>query len=250
MALRLSTAILSDMGRLRRRNEDAVGELPHLGLVVVADGMGGCPAGDVASTLAVESLMAWLGGNHPGDAASRMETAIQFAHRQLRDNAERDLALQGMGTTLTALQVDGATGAAVVGHVGDSRAYRVSGGTMQALTRDQSWVQDRIDEGVLTLESARTHPLGSMLSQALGATPRVTPDVTALEVNPGDLFLLCTDGLTRVLEEKELLDTLRAPVSLSRRASSLVAAANRNGGPDNVTVALLQVEGDSDPAAP
>lgn len=243
--LRLRVAFASDPGRVRPRNEDAVGADPESGLLVVADGMGGHPAGDRASALAVQEVFDGLAGYGGGDASLRVEGAMRAAHRRILDEGDRDPALRGMGTTLTVLMVDPRQRRWVVGHVGDSRAYLFRGGRLRQITRDQTWVQDQVEQGHLDPERASRHPMANLLLQAIGNGTFVVPEVHTDVLLPGDLFLLCTDGLVRVVDDATVARLLESMTpegdgELDRVARELVALTHRGGAPDNVTVALLR----------
>jgi serine/threonine protein phosphatase PrpC len=242
MALQLEHAAVTDVGRVRQQNEDAWLSIPETGLFAVADGMGGHAAGEVASQLAVETIAEELGASAPAtaDAArSELERAVVAAARRIHDQASRSPERRGMGTTVTALWLLPA-GRAALAHVGDSRAYRFRGGTLQRLTHDHTWVQEQVDRGILTREDARVHPASAMLTRALGTDPGVEPDLLEFDWRPGDLFLLCSDGLTGPVDDEEIEEKLRASGDPEEAATSLVALANRRGGPDNVTVLLAR----------
>lgn len=250
--LKVSVATLSDVGRRRRRNEDAVGCNPEGGVLVVADGMGGHPAGDVASRLAVEEALESLrnGGDAGDDSTSsreggdHMAEAVRSADRRIRREGLRNPDRAGMGTTLTALHLDVRRGSWHIGHVGDSRAYRFRDGVLDQLTRDDTWVQEQVEAGRIKPENARNHPWGSLLSQAVGLEEPAAPSVLEGDARPGDVFLLCSDGLLAHLEDDDLAEMLRdhADDDLDTTARALVDAANRRGGIDNITVGLLRVE--------
>lgn len=249
----IATAARSHVGRVRSRNEDAVAERPGHGLVVVADGMGGHPAGHVASRLAVDAMLAaWDADPHDEvsaeppeveglDAGERMMESVRFADRQIREEGHRHPDREGMGTTLTALQVDLHDGRWTVGHVGDSRAYLRRNGELRPVTRDHTWVQEQVEAGLLTPEQARVHPWANVLAQCLGVESPAEPEIHEGELRSGDVFLLCTDGLVAMLrdEEVEAILEARLPDGLAAAADGLVEAANERGGADNVTVALL-----------
>lgn len=243
----LQVATASDPGRVRARNEDAVAARPDVGLVVVADGMGGHAAGDRASALAVEEVLRGLGGSAgEGDALLRVEGAVRAAHQRVLDAADLAPELRGMGTTLTVLLLDRSRTNWVVGHVGDSRAYLFRNGRLRQVTRDQTWVQDQVDMGHLDLHAAAVHPLSSLLLQAIGSGNDVAPEIVHEPVEAGDVFLLCSDGLIRVVEDAELQAALAAldPAAgedLQEAVDALVELANTRGGPDNVTIALARV---------
>lgn len=268
-------------GRVRKRNEDAWACHQGLGLAIVADGMGGHPAGHVASRLAVEAVLDFFGGGDSPDGPDEasppstpgsderserspgrsMAEAVRSANERILDRGREKPEQQGMGTTLTVLRVDEAEGRYRIGHVGDSRAYLLRKGTLTPLTRDDSPLQERVDAGLLTREEARVHPLGHVLSQALGIESRIDPQVVGGEIRPGDLFLLCSDGLTAVLSEERIeeilaeggLSTGKEPAAgeaggdpgalLESLAEDLVEEVLDGGAPDNVTVALIHVAG-------
>ncbi|MFW5947231.1 MAG: PP2C family protein-serine/threonine phosphatase [Gemmatimonadota bacterium] len=228
----------TDIGRVRHRNEDALLQRPLRGLAVVADGMGGHAAGDIASRIAVDVLDDRSRNLGP-DPARGLADAVRAAHEAILRAAGADRELEGMGTTLTALRVhrDGC----VIAHVGDSRAYRLRGEGLEQLTRDQTWVQDQVDAGALSPDEARRHPYASVLTTALGVGDGEL-EVQLLRPNcrPGDTFLLCTDGLTARLTDADLRAVLRDEADdLDRAARALVDAANDAGGPVNITVALV-----------
>lgn len=238
--MRITFAGLTDTGRVRARNEDALLQRPERGLIAVADGMGGHAAGDVASRIAIDVL-------DDSTADGRIDTgvledAIREAHHAILKAARADAALEGMGTTLTALHVEADGGACAIGHVGDSRAYRVRDGALAQLTRDQTWVQERVDAGTLTRAQARNHPFAAMLTCALGVDEKPL-DVQTLEVDarPGDLYLLCSDGLVARLDDDDIHGILGQHQDLDRLARALIDAANDAGGPDNITVGLARI---------
>ena len=236
---------LTDQGRVRARNEDALLQRPERGLFAVADGMGGHAGGDVASRIAVDVLDEHLLAAGPEPGPDEIGAAIRAAHEAILRAARAESELEGMGTTLTAL-VAGARGC-LIGHVGDSRAYCLRNGALEQLTRDQTWVQDQVDSGALTPEQARRHPFSAMITCALGIGD-VDLDVQILHprCEPGDLFLLCSDGLTARLDDGALADLLVGRDALDDAARALVDAANEAGGPDNITVALVRVDGSAE----
>lgn len=264
MALHLQISGLSDVGRLRRRNEDAYALLETPApLLAVADGMGGHPAGDVASALAVQAVRTALGqdGELPegsrGDAwedspsplGRRMLEAVERAERSIGEDTARNPERQGMGTTLTAMVVRPGDGRWAIGHVGDSRAYRWAGDRLQQLTQDHTWVQDQVARGAIPAEEARGHPWSHILAQALG-TGQTRPQIVEGRAKPGEVYLLCTDGLTTMLGDADLACIVRESLheGLPSLAARLVAAANDRGGADNITVALLAVAPPATPA--
>jgi PPM family protein phosphatase len=226
-------------GRVRGRNEDALLQRPERGLFAVADGMGGHAGGDIASRIAIDILDEHLASDDR-DPAAHLERAIRAAHQAILKAATADRALSGMGTTLTALRVV-ADGRFVCAHVGDSRAYCLRDGSLQQLTRDQTWVQDQIDANLLSPEQARNHPYSSMLTSALGIEG-ADVDVQVIEWagEEGDLILLCTDGLVARLDDEVIRRIVASSDDLDATAEALIDAANAAGGPDNITVALVR----------
>lgn len=236
-------AARTHVGRVRSQNEDAYLTVPAARLFAVADGLGGHAAGEVASRIAVRALSERFEGRRNADedaARAAMEAAIREAHARIRRLAAEDRTVAGMGTTLTALRLS-ADGGFVIGHVGDSRAYRVRGGRLLRLTRDHTYVQEMVDAGRLSEEQARVHPRSSMLTRALGVEGRVEPVIYEGRARPGDRFLLATDGLTGLIPEPELLELLESEEDPAPVARRLVEAANGAGGTDNVTVVLVDV---------
>lgn len=245
------SAARSDRGRVRDSNEDDFLHRPDAGLFAVADGMGGHAAGEVASRLAVDALEDELIGGDPGvddlPSPDRMVEAVREANRAILRDAEENPGRAGMGTTLTALALSGRDRWRI-GHVGDSRAYLFRDGELRQLTVDHSWVGLQVARGELTKEEARRHPMSSALERALGTSPEVEVDVEGGDVRPGDLFLLCSDGLNAMLPDPEIESLLRGggdppgAAELDETADRLVEAANRAGGDDNVTVVLVGIE--------
>jgi len=230
-------AAVTDPGRRRRRNEDSFVVDPPL--FAVADGMGGAQAGEVASRLAASAFREFHEADDLG-GEERVEAIIQEANRRIYERAQHDAHASGMGTTVTAALVEG--GRIALGHVGDSRAYRVRAGSLEQLTQDHSLVGDLIRSGRLSPEEADTHPQRSVITRALGTDPSVDVDTFAVEAEPGDLYLICSDGLTTMLGDEEIASILTEGADLEAAARALVKAANRRGGEDNVTVILFRVE--------
>jgi PPM family protein phosphatase len=240
--MKVRTGARSDIGRLRQRNEDAY--LLKEPLFVVADGMGGHRGGDVASALALETI---------GSAASPEATPralvdeIKRANRAVLERGESDRDLRGMGTTLTAVLTEDAK--AHVVHVGDSRAYLLRDGTLQQLTEDHTLVQRMVREGRLTEDEAAQHPQRSILTRALGVDEDIPVDELSLDIHPGDRLLLCTDGLTNMVERDRIQEILESEDDPQAACDKLIDAANRAGGDDNITVVLLDFDGKhADPA--
>src|SRR5436853_2286900 len=237
-------AVASDTGRRRRRNEDNYVVAPPL--FAVADGMGGAQAGEVASRLAAAVLEG--GGSDGVDAPERIDALIQEANRRIYDRASTDPAASGMGTTMTVALVDGMTVAS--GHVGDSRAYLVRGEQMEQLTEDHSLVNELMKTGKLSEEEAHVHPQRSVITRAVGTDPDVDVDGFTIEAEEGDVFLLCSDGLPDMVEDEEILEVVHANRDdLEKAVESLVAAANRVGGEDNITAVAFRIVSDGDSAA-
>ncbi|HEX5800164.1 MAG TPA: Stp1/IreP family PP2C-type Ser/Thr phosphatase [Gaiellaceae bacterium] len=230
------SAGVSDTGRRRRRNEDSyVCEPP---LFAVADGMGGAQAGEVASRLAAAVLQEVNGEQLSRGAIAEL---IQEANRRVFQRSNEDAAASGMGTTLTVALVESSDTVAI-GHVGDSRAYRVRDGRLEQLTEDHSLVGEMMRSGKLSAEEAEAHPQRSVITRALGTEPDVDVDTFTVETEPGDVFLLCSDGLTTMVPDREILSLLDASGGdLERAARRLVEAANRSGGEDNITVVVFEI---------
>ncbi len=237
----------TDVGLVRRANQDALLLRDELGLWIIADGMGGHPGGDVASQLAMETTAAHVtalaesGGRHASDQAEGLRRALLQANIALHAEGDARPEYKGMGTTLIALHIAGLPQAqATLAHVGDSRAYLHRAGTLSQLTRDHSWVEDRIRGGLLSTEEAATHPLRHKLTRALGIDTGVEPDILTLHLQTRDRILLCTDGLTKMLSNDEILEALTAHGKDAQAAcDALVGQANERGGQDNVTVLLV-----------
>jgi len=233
---------MTDTGRQRQANEDSF--LVREPLFVVADGMGGAQAGEVASMTAVQTFE---NGLPPGNPEEALQTSISLANRTIHDQAHSDASLAGMGTTITAAALDGEAETVVIGHVGDSRAYRLRAGILQRLTKDHSLVEEMRRRGQITEAQAEDHPQRSIITRALGPEPEVLVDVQSVPSDPGDIFLLCSDGLTTMLGDERIKELMMGATSLEAATKALVDEANRAGGRDNITVVLFQLE---DPAHP
>jgi PPM family protein phosphatase len=233
------SAAATDPGRRRRHNEDAyVCEPP---LFAVADGIGGAQAGELASRLAATAVRDDAGNG--GDPRRRVDALVQEANRRVYERQTQDTNASGMGTTVTVALVDG--GQVWIGHVGDSRAYRIRNGDLEQLTEDHSLVAELVRSGKLSPEEAETHPQRSVVTRALGTDPDVDVDTLEIEAKPGDLFLLCSDGLTTMVDDETLLGEIdRHRDDLQAAAKALVRAANRGGGEDNITVVFFELAGD------
>ncbi len=243
MALRIAEeAVRTDTGRQRNANEDSL--YVAAPLFVVADGMGGAQAGEVASKAAAESFAGELPQMPPEQV---LEETIEGANRTIHELARKDPGLAGMGTTTTAAIVDLEGEEVAIGHVGDSRAYRLRNGKLEQLTRDHSLVEEMRRKGQLTDAQAEDHPQRSIITRALGPEPEVQVDVQTVPAQHGDVFLICSDGLTTMLDDEQIARLLARATSLSSAVKTLVDEANRAGGRDNITVVAFRL---ADPAAP
>jgi PPM family protein phosphatase len=234
----------SDLGRQRQGNEDNY--FVRAPLFVVADGMGGAQAGEVASEMAVESFDGGLPDGAPADALVQV---IEDANRRIHDRSRSEAQRAGMGTTVTAAYVGERE--VTIAHVGDSRAYVLRDGELTRLTRDHSLVGELVARGKLTEEQAETHPQRSVITRALGPEPDVQVDVQVYQARAGDLFMVCSDGLTSMVPEARVRAILAGGDSLDHAGRELIAAANDAGGRDNITVILFrleQVDGDDERA--
>lgn len=240
---------VTDRGRVRANNEDAHAMHQGRGIFVLADGMGGHAAGEVASTLAVDvackDVATALARPKTAPLDEVLRTAVVAAHHAVIDHARRVLSTSGMGTTLVALLLHRDPSAYWIAHVGDSRAYLIrgdEGSELRQLTTDHTWVQEEIDRGRLSPDEARRHPNASVLTRAVGTHEAVPViDVLTGEAHAGDTFLLCSDGLTSVLGPDEIRDVIVANDSLETIGRRLIESANQRGGPDNITVVLVRI---------
>jgi PPM family protein phosphatase len=235
----------SDLGRQRQGNEDSY--FVRAPLFVVADGMGGAQAGEVASEMAVESFDRGLPDGSPAEALVQV---IEDANRRIHDRSRAESQRAGMGTTVTAAYVG--ENEVTIAHVGDSRAYLLRDGKLERLTRDHSLVGELVARGKLTEEQAESHPQRSVITRALGPEPDVQVDVQTYQARDGDVFMVCSDGLTSMVPEAQVTPILENAGSLEQAGRELIAAANEAGGRDNITVILFrleEVDGGSDVAA-
>ncbi|MGH7292891.1 MAG: Stp1/IreP family PP2C-type Ser/Thr phosphatase [Myxococcota bacterium] len=240
--MRFSVSACSDTGRKRTANEDFYAVEEKLGLFVVADGLGGHVAGRRASELGVASLVESVGGDPNGSAPDVLRQAFASANEVILEVASADAELRGMGTTLAALWLRGDQ--AVLAHAGDSRLYLLRGGKLHALTLDHSLVGERVARGELTAEQARVHPSRHVITRAVGVVPWIEPDIAALQARPGDLFVLCSDGISSQMADADIAQCLEARAGeLEGAADALVALANARGGEDNATVVLVRISG-------
>ena len=240
--MRFAVGSATDQGQLRENNEDAFLVDAERELYAVADGMGGHAGGEVASRTAIEALRAAVAGG------TSLEAAIERANDAVLARAATDSALAGMGTTITALTPE--TGhQLLIGHVGDSRAYLLRNGALERVTEDHSLVEELVREGQLTPEQAESHPRRSIVTRALGVEPEVDVDTYVVNVLPNDRIMLCSDGVTTMLREREVETILRSERDPQHAADALVAAANEAGGEDNITAVVVDVLDVDDDAA-
>jgi protein phosphatase len=243
----------SDVGQQRANNEDCFRIVQPLNLFVISDGMGGEAHGEIASAMAVETVVKTCMGEETGTVAASEEmqpvcsdktrlllNAAHLANKNIYESAEANPQQQGMGATLSAAWVNEEKLSVV--HVGDSRVYLLRSGVLQQLTSDHSLVAEQVRRGILTAAEAEHSELQSVLLRALGTQPKVEVDAEEHTLFPGDILLLCTDGLTRMVAEKKIAATLQTESDPGRAAEKLVAQANENGGADNVTVVVVHME--------
>jgi protein phosphatase len=234
------TAVATHTGRKRRHNEDAYVLQPPL--FAIADGMGGARAGEVASSLAAAALQS---GEVDGDGKERVIALIQAANRSVYERSSQDAEVAGMGTTMTVALVEDAT--VTLGHVGDSRAYVLRDGELEQLTDDHSLVAELVRGGKLSAEEAEHHPQRSVITRALGTDPDVDVDTFTVEAQDGDVFVLCSDGLTDMIGDDEIGEVLAGSrENLKETAEELVRRANKAGGQDNITVVAFEMTDEPD----
>ncbi|WP_233581317.1 PP2C family serine/threonine-protein phosphatase [Acidipila sp. EB88] len=242
IALHPTATALTHVGQVRRTNQDAWSYSLEAGLFAVCDGMGGMAGGEIASQIAVEAFVEHLAPVPEAQRTARLVTqAVCAANRRVQARAAHERALQGMGTTLVALALCAANKAAIV-HVGDSRCYRWRHGSLEACTEDHSLIAEQIRNGVLTEAQAALSPMRNVITRAVGTRRSVLPEVQMLLLEPGDVFLLCSDGLCRELPDAAIAGLLRGDAPLPERNRALVEAALAAGGRDNVTSMLVRIE--------
>jgi protein phosphatase len=253
--MKITYQAITDVGRKRKGNEDSLFVNADQNLFVVADGMGGHAAGEVASKVAVDSIneficltsgdeeITWpfgLDQNISYDG-NRLKTAIRYANRKVLEATQERSDYEGMATTVCGVLVDGDS--ANLGHVGDSRVYLHRQGELTQLTADHSWVNEQILSGVISPDQARSHPLRNVVTRALGGKPDLTVDMQVHKANPGDILLMCSDGLTTMIPDEDIGKIIdEADGDLEKAAKSLVATANARGGEDNITVLLIRFD--------
>lgn len=255
--MRIASGGVTDVGRVRTNNEDCFRIVTSLNLFVLSDGMGGEAHGEIASALAVETVVkhcqdaeanpaaAVMGTTQPSWSANtkRLSTALHLANKNIFKSAEEHPDQHGMGATLTAAWISGSK--LSIAHVGDSRAYLLRGGSLLQLTRDHSLVAEQVRRGMLTVAEAEESEMQSVLLRALGAQEEIEVDAEEHLLFPRDVLILCSDGLTRMVTEPEIAGVLQAETNPVRAAEELIAMANERGGPDNITVVIVRLDKDS-----
>jgi serine/threonine protein phosphatase PrpC len=243
---------LTHVGRQRQHNEDSYLVADEAGLYCVADGMGGHAAGEIASRIAVDSISEFILHTKEDDgtwphaydehfkrSTNRLMAALKMANTRVLEAMKKDARLRGMGTTVVACMADEDTMS--VAHVGDSRAYLIRAGALSRLTNDHSWVFEQVQAGMLTPEEAEKHPLRNVITRALGGALQVTPDASEVASQVGDVYLLCSDGLTGMVPENEILRVVSENAEeLETACQILIDTANERGGLDNVTAILVR----------
>ena len=253
--MKVTYQALTDVGRKRKGNEDSLFVNPEQKLFVVADGMGGHAAGEIASRIAVDSINEFVcltGGDEEitwpfgldetiSYDGNRLKTAVRFANKKVLEATKEKSEYEGMATTVCAVLVDDQV--ANLAHVGDSRVYLFREGELSQLTSDHSWVNEQIQSGVISAEQARTHPLRNVVTRALGGKADLLVDMQTHDFQAGDVLLLCSDGLTTMIPDDDIARVMREGAGdIEATAQELVDAANAKGGEDNITVVLLQFE--------
>ena len=248
--MHITCAGRTDVGIIRSGNEDSYLMVPDRGIFVVADGMGGHAAGEVASEMAVRFVARDLGslkGLSDDQVAERMRVSVRTANSAIFQRTLTEHDKRGMGTTVTALVLYDTR--FLIGQVGDSRCYLLRDGKLTQITKDHSYVQEQVDAGYLTPEQARSHPYSNVITRCVGANSDVMPDVYVGAVRPKDVFLLASDGLTGMLEDHQLAEVLHADRMPQEQVDALVAEANRHGGLDNITAIIVRIDSVEQPEA-
>lgn len=252
--MRIGYAVASDRGRVRENNEDAFIADPALGIFAVADGMGGHAAGEVASHMAVDSLqeaIRWAGKekNHFSEEhtavlcspANVLINGIRLANQKIHKSSLEKIEYKGMGTTLVAVYFFNSS--SIVAHVGDSRLYRLRGQTIEQMTEDHSLVWEQYKQGLIAKEALSSSPYKNIVTRALGLHPTLDADVKELAIQAGDFLILCSDGLSDLVQDEEMVGVLQnAAGDLNRACGDLIRLANLRGGKDNITVLLIQID--------
>lgn len=235
----MSATLRTDVGKVRKQNEDAAWLDEARGIYVVADGMGGHLAGEVASAMAIDAIKE-MAQKHDIASITLLKEAVLSAHEAICARAQENTNCSGMGTTISAMWRGGHY--MYVAHVGDSRIYRMRGGKFEQITQDHSLVQELVRAGIITPEEAKTHPRRNIITRALGTQGENAPDLLAADMEPGDLWLLCTDGLCGMISDLDIMGVLSSSDNLDKMADSLIEKALAAGGRDNVTLILCRSE--------
>lgn len=255
--MRIASGGATDVGCMRANNEDCFRIVTPMSLFVLSDGMGGAAHGEIASALAVETVVKhcleaednpaapMFGDIRPAwsDKTKRLSSAVHLANKKIFESSEERPEQKGMGATLTAAWIDGPR--LSIAHVGDSRAYLLRSGGLQQLTSDHSLVAEQVRQGILTAAEAETSDMQSVLLRALGSQQQVEVDAEELMLFPHDIVLLCSDGLTRMVTEPEIAGTLQVETNAEQAATRLIALANDAGGTDNITVLVIRLDTES-----
>jgi PPM family protein phosphatase len=246
--LRLKYAARSDVGMIRSGNEDSfeTNVNSERGVFVVADGMGGHAAGEVASLMAVQAVITELADlktiDDEGKAGNKLAESLRTANRNIHDRMLAEADKQGMGTTASVLVLDQKR--YLIGQVGDSRVYLLRDGSLQQITKDHSYVQEQVDAGFLTPEQAKYHPYSNVITRCVGASDSVEPDVYRGDIKMGDIFLVASDGLTGMVDDRRIHALLMSRAEPDRKVHSLISEANGRGGLDNITAIVVHVVAD------
>lgn len=242
--MQLSVAAGTDVGRIRAGNEDSLyaDADQERGLFIVADGMGGHAAGEVASEMAVQIVARDLTDVRDltrAESGARMADALKAANRAIYERTIQEAEKQGMGTTASCLLMG--QGRYIIGHIGDSRVYLLRDGVFRQITKDHSYVQEQVDAGFLTPEQARYHPYSNVITRCVGANAAVEADILTGDLQVGDLYLVASDGLTGMVEDPQLKKILESRQTPGRMVDAMITEANRRGGLDNITAIVVQV---------
>lgn len=237
--MRIRSCAISDVGRKRQKNEDSYLINDELNLFIVADGMGGHAGGEYASRIAITTIEEMFAGNKAEKLSGEeiIKNAIENAGLKIVAKAEEDRSLKGMGTTVVCLHIDSKK--AILGHVGDSRAYLFRDGALEQLTEDHSLVNEQVKSGLITAEEAKTHQFKNIITRSVGVTPEVEVDVITRKLKAGDAYLMCSDGLSNLVDIREMEKELRErePVLAAKQ---MVDLANKRGGDDNITLLVVE----------
>lgn len=248
---RFNSGFATDIGRKRQQNQDRGGSFPELGLFVVADGMGGHKGGETASSMALELVHQHVkkkSSESSWEAKAGLIEAIRSSNQAIYDKSSHQPELHGMGTTTTALFFNDKI--LTIGHVGDSRCYYMRPGAIWQLTRDHSLVQEKLRAGLISRDQVKTDRMKNVITRSVGFEAEVNVEIYEMIVQPGDLFLLCSDGLSGLIDDQDILMHVQryfdGAQDLTKTANDLIHAANQNGGDDNITTVLVQIESDGE----